>query len=95
MNIDIKTIKHIAKLSKLSIDESEIDQLTKDISHIISFVEKINEVDTAKIEPLANVLDETNVWREDHIGDSLPVKMVEKLAPKSESGHIVVPAVIE
>ena len=95
MNINANIVKHVAKLSKISLDDREIEQLTQDLANIVEFVEKINEVNTDNVEPLTSVIDKTNVLREDIHQKSLPTEITQRLAPQSQSGHIVVPSVIE
>ena len=99
MSISKEDVIYVAKLAKISLGDGnkdqEIDTLAKEMANIVKFVEKINEVETDSVEPLANVLDLVNVHRDDENEPSLPLETIEKLAPKYESGLIVVPAVIE
>lgn len=95
MSIDHEIVRHVAKLSKLSIGEDEIKKLTKDLGDIVNFVEKIKTVNTTDVEPLSSVLDVTNVKREDKVKECLSPHVLEDLAPRSQSRYIVVPAVIE
>lgn len=95
MAISKEDVIYAAKLARIEVPEDQIDRLAKDMAGIVAFVEKINEVDTAEVEPLLSVQDLSNVMREDVPGPVLSVETVEKLAPRFESGHIVVPAVIE
>ena len=55
MTIDLKTVKHISKLSRISIEEEKAKRLTNDLNSIFKFIEKLNELDTSKIEPLTSV----------------------------------------
>ena len=52
MTIDLKTIKHISKLSRISIDEQKAKKLSNDLNSIFEFIEKLNELDTSKTEAL-------------------------------------------
>ena len=52
MTIDLKTVKHISKLSRISIEEEKAKRLTNDLNSIFKFIEKLNELDTSKTEPL-------------------------------------------
>ena len=60
MTIDLKTVKHISKLSRISIEEEKAKRLTNDLNSIFKFIEKLNELDTSKTEPLTSVA-ETNL----------------------------------
>jgi aspartyl-tRNA(Asn)/glutamyl-tRNA(Gln) amidotransferase subunit C len=95
MAITKENILHVAKLARLDIAEGDIEKLTEQMGNIVKFVEKINELDTSKVEPMAAIMDDANFFREDTQTPSLPVSVTESLAPRFESGHIVVPAVIE
>ena len=52
MSIDLKTIKHISKLSRISVDEQKAEKLAGDLNSIFEFIEKLNELNTDKVEPL-------------------------------------------
>ena len=56
MSIDKNQVKKVAKLSRISLDDSKLDSLSKDLAIILKFVEQLNKVDTKKIEPLAPLL---------------------------------------
>ena len=59
MTIDLKTVKHISKLSRISIEEEKAKRLTNDLNSIFKFIEKLNELDTSKTEPLTSVAETT------------------------------------
>ena len=52
MSIDLKTIKHISKLSRISVDEQKAEKLAGDLNSIFEFIEKLNELNTDNVEPL-------------------------------------------
>ena len=52
MTIDLKTVKHISKLSRISVDDEKAKKLESDLNSIFKFIEKLNELDTSKIQPL-------------------------------------------
>ena len=56
MTIDLKTVKHISKLSRISIDEEKAKKLSKDLNSIFKFIEKLNELDTKNVEPLTSIV---------------------------------------
>ena len=60
MTIDLKTVKHISKLSRISIDDNKAKKLSDDLNSIFKFIEKLEELDTEKIEPLTSIV-ETNL----------------------------------
>ena len=59
MTIDLKTVKHISKLSRISIDDNKARKLVKDLNSIFSFIEKLNELDTKNTEPLTSIAETT------------------------------------
>ena len=65
MTIDLKTVKHISKLSRISINEEKAKKLEKDLNSIFEFIEKLNELDTTKIEPLTSIADTVLQLRKD------------------------------
>ena len=95
MSIDKDKIKHVSKLARISVDEKKIDGLTKDLSSIFNFIEKLNELNTDKIEPLSSILNEPLRSRKDEINDG---KIREKIlgnSPQKNDEFFVVPKVIE
>ena len=69
MDIDKKLVKKIATLSRVKIEEKEVERISKDLSKIITWVEKLNEVDTKDVTPVANPSDIKIPFRKDEIND--------------------------
>ena len=69
MSIDKDKIKHTAKLARISLDEKKIDNLSKDLSNIFKFIEKLNKVNTDNVKPLSSILDSSLRTREDKVID--------------------------
>jgi aspartyl-tRNA(Asn)/glutamyl-tRNA(Gln) amidotransferase subunit C len=95
MSIDASTIERTVKLANISITDEEKTQYTAQISEILSYVEKINSLDTSNIEPTDHIAELSNVMRTDTIIASIAIDEIEKFAPQFEKGHIVVPKIIE
>ena len=95
MNIDKKLVKKIATLSKVKVKDSEIDRFSKDLSKIINWVEKLNEVDTKDITPVANPSDIKIPFRKDEINDGKIEEKILKNAPEKKGGYFIVPKVVE
>ena len=55
MAIDLKTVKHISKLARISIEEKKAKKLAGDLNSIFEFIEKLNQLDTDKVEPLTSI----------------------------------------
>jgi aspartyl-tRNA(Asn)/glutamyl-tRNA(Gln) amidotransferase subunit C len=95
MKIDIESIKKIAHLARLEFDESSAEKMSKDMSQILDWVEKLNEVDTTDVEPLTTMSSEVNDMREDKIAHQLDRNEGLKNAPQSDSEYFRVPKVLE
>jgi len=95
MKIDINTLKKIAHLARLEFDEKGAEKMTSDMTQILDWVEKLNEVDTEGIEPITTMSSEVNVLREDTRGTHLPHEDALKNAPQKDSDYFRVPKVIE
>ena len=95
MSIDKEKIKHISKLARISVDEKKIDDLTKDLSSIFKFIEKLNELNTDKVEPLSSILNEPLRSRKDEINDGKIRENILENSPQKNEEFFVVPKVIE
>ena len=95
MEINRDDVLHIAKLSKLELSENEISMYSGQLSDILTYIEKLNELDTDGVEPTMNIVGKTNALREDVILKSLSVEDALFNAPEIEDNHFSVPRVIE
>jgi aspartyl-tRNA(Asn)/glutamyl-tRNA(Gln) amidotransferase subunit C len=95
MKIDKESIKKIAHLARLEFDESGAEKMSKDMSQILDWVEKLNEVDTASVEPLISMSSEVNDMREDKVANQLDHESALKNAPKRDAAYFRVPKVLE
>ena len=95
MSIDKDTVKHIAKLARISLDEKKINSLSKDLSSIMEFIEKLNELNTEKIVPLTSIIDASLRSRKDEVTDGKIRDQILKNSPEKNEEFFVVPKVIE
>ena len=95
MTIDLKTVKHISKLSRISIEEEKAKRLTNDLNSIFKFIEKLNELDTSKTEPLTSVAETTLKLRKDKIESKNIRDDILKNSPEKNKDFFVVPKVVE
>ena len=95
MSIDKDKIKHISKLARISLDPKKTDALAKDLTSIFKFIEKLNEFDTDKTEPLSSILNEPLRYREDIINDGKIREKILENSPQKNEEFFVVPKVIE
>ncbi|MCX7923802.1 MAG: Asp-tRNA(Asn)/Glu-tRNA(Gln) amidotransferase subunit GatC [Clostridia bacterium] len=95
MKITKETIQHVANLARLNLTEQEKEKLTYEMENIISYVDKLNELDTSGIEPTAHVLPVKNVFREDKTKKSFDREKILANAPSQEDGCFKVPKIVE
>ena len=95
MTIDKDKIKHTAKLARISLDENKIDSLSKDLSNIFKFIEKLNKANTENIKPLSSILDHSLRLREDKVDDGNMRDQILENAPNKNEDFFIVPKVIE
>ena len=95
MSIDKDTLKHISKLAKISLDDKNVDDLSKDLSSIIKFIEKLNEVNTEKTVPLTSIINASLKSREDEVKHEKIRNQILKNSPEKNEEFFVVPKVIE
>ena len=95
MSIDLKTIKHISKLSRISVDEKKGEKLAGDLNSIFDFIEKLNELKTDNVEPLTSVAETTLKFRSDEIKSKNIREQIVKNSPQDNEDYFVVPKVIE
>ena len=95
MTIDLKTIKHISKLSRISVDDEKAKKLAGDMNSIFDFIEKLNELDTDNVEPLTSVAETTLKLRVDEVKSGNIREQVLKNSPEENEDFFVVPRVVE
>ena len=95
MSIDLKTIKHISKLSRISVDDEKAKKLAGDLNSIFEFIEKLNKLDTNKIEPLTSVAETTLKFRADEVKSKDIRNQILKNSPEKNEDFFVVPKVVE
>ena len=95
MKIDRQHLDKIAHLARLEFDEKDAGKMMRDMTAIVDWVEKLNEVNTDGIEPLTTMSYEINAWREDEVKEHLPHDKALLNAPKKDNDYFRVPKVIE
>ena len=95
MSIDKDTVKHISKLARISLDDKKIESLSKDLSSIMKFIEKLNELNTDKTRPLTSVVNASLKSREDVVKDGKIRDQILKNSPEKNEEFFVVPKVVE
>jgi aspartyl-tRNA(Asn)/glutamyl-tRNA(Gln) amidotransferase subunit C len=92
--LTLEDVRHVAKLSRLALDEAALRRLTPQLESILEYVAKIGAADTSGVEPMAHALPLANVLREDVVEPPLPLEKVLQNAPETDGPFFKVPKVI-
>jgi aspartyl-tRNA(Asn)/glutamyl-tRNA(Gln) amidotransferase subunit C len=95
MKINRDVLDKIAHLARLEFDEKDVEKMMNDMTAIVNWMEKLNEVDTEGVEPLTTMSNEVNSLREDEVKPHLQHEEALKNAPKKDSDYFRVPKVLE
>lgn len=98
MKLTEEQVRHVAELANLALRDDEIVRMKRDLDDILIHIDKLNELDTASVEPMAQVLykaEETATLREDRERATLGSRTALENAPLSGAGYFKVPKVIE
>jgi len=95
MAITDAELEHLKLLARLEISTAEAEKVRKDLSEVLAYFSKLQEIDTSNVEPLAHVVELRSVLREDAVRPSLPPEAVRRLAVEKEAGFFVVPRILE
>jgi len=93
--IDEAQVRKVAKLARLELTDAEVGQFTGQLSAILDYVEKMNELDTDAVEPLAHCLPISNVFREDRAKESLGTQKALANAPQTDGEFFKVPKILD
>jgi aspartyl-tRNA(Asn)/glutamyl-tRNA(Gln) amidotransferase subunit C len=93
--IDIKTVDEVAHLARLEFNDSSKAEILNDMNRMLSFVDKLSELNTENVEPLIYMTNERNILREDVPEITLTQKEALKNAPKKDSDYFKAPKVID
>jgi aspartyl-tRNA(Asn)/glutamyl-tRNA(Gln) amidotransferase subunit C len=95
MSVEIKDVRKIARLARLSASEERLAAMQKELNGILAWIEQLNEVDVDGVEPLTSAVATTLPMREDAVTDGDIRDDVLSNAPRAEEGFFVVPKVVE
>lgn len=95
MKITQEIIEHIADLARLNLTDSEKEKLTFEMANIVSYVDKLNELDTSDVLPTSHVKPVHNVFREDKVQESYDREKILANSPSVDEGCFKVPRVVE
>jgi aspartyl-tRNA(Asn)/glutamyl-tRNA(Gln) amidotransferase subunit C len=93
--IEAEQVRKVAKLSRLELTEAEVEEFSGQLSAILEYMEKMNELDTSDVEPLAHCLPVSNVFREDVPKESLGTEKALANAPDKDGEFFKVPKILD
>lgn len=93
--IDAEQVRKVAKLARLDLTEAEVEEFTGQLSAILGYVEKMNELDTEDVEPLAHCLAISNCFRDDVVTESLGTEVTLANAPEKDGDFFKVPKILD
>ena len=94
MSVTVNDVEHVAKLARLQFKDAEKEKYTHQLNEILEYMEKLNELDTTNVEPLSQVIELSNVFREDKVKPSSLREEMLKNAPEKNDEFFKVPKVI-
>ena len=95
MSLDKATVRGIARLARLRVDEDRLEPLARELNNILGWIEQLSEVDTEDVEPMASIAAMKLRWRDDRVTDGGQADAVTANAPASDRGCYAVPKVVE
>lgn len=95
MSVDLQTVKRVARLARLAVDDADAERMTGELNAILGFVEQLDEVDVEGVEPMTSVIPMTMRKREDRVTDGGKAEDIVANAPASEENYFLVPKVVE
>jgi len=95
MSVDTDTVKRVAKLARIAIDEEAANRMTGELNAILGFVEQLNEVDVSGVEPLTSVIPVAMRMRADEVTDGGKAADIVANAPAEADNFFMVPKVVE
>ncbi|MGH6944316.1 MAG: Asp-tRNA(Asn)/Glu-tRNA(Gln) amidotransferase subunit GatC [Geminicoccaceae bacterium] len=95
MSLDQATVARIARLARIEVQESELEPLARELSHILGWIEQLGEVDTQDVAPMTSVVAMRLALREDEVTDGAKAEAILANAPERQDGYFVVPKVVE
>ena len=95
MKITMQEVEHVARLARLELTAEEKERMRAQLDSILSYIDKLNELDTTAVEPTSHVLPMTNVFREDEVAPSLAQEEILANAPERHDLFFRVPRILE
>lgn len=87
-------VRHVARLSRLQLTDEQIEQFSDQLSAILEYISKLNELNVDGVEPMAHAIDVTNVMRADEVAEPMSVDLALANAPASSPPFFKVPKIL-
>jgi len=94
MSLTREDVEKVALLARLDLSDEEVAQMTSEMSKILEYVDRLSELDTENVEPMAHAIDQSNVLRDDEVRPSLDRAEALASAPHHDDECYLVPAVL-
>ena len=94
MKLTQKEVEYVANLARIQVSEAEKDQLSSQLSSILTYMQELNQVNIEGVSPMASVLSQANVLREDEVRESVTQDEAIANAPTAKDGMFQVPKII-
>ena len=95
MSVDKDTVRRIAKLARLALEEEQVEPMMNDLNQIFAWVQQLEEVDVAGIAPMTSVVEQRLKMRKDEVTEGGDADAITANAPLTEDHFFVVPKVVE
>jgi aspartyl-tRNA(Asn)/glutamyl-tRNA(Gln) amidotransferase subunit C len=95
MKITMKEVEHVARLARLELTDEEKERMRAQLDSILTYIDKLNELDTSAVEPTSHVLPMMNVFRDDEVRPSLSQEETLANAPDRQDLFFRVPRILE
>ena len=95
MSVDLATVKRVARLARIAVDEAEAERMTGELNAILGFVEALDEIDVTGVEPMTSVIPMEMKKRQDVVNDGEKAGDIVANAPATEENFFLVPKVVE
>ncbi|MCT8989426.1 Asp-tRNA(Asn)/Glu-tRNA(Gln) amidotransferase subunit GatC [Chelativorans sp. SCAU2101] len=95
MSVDTETVRRVAKLARIAVEEEDLERMAGELNAILGFVEQLNEVDVSGVEPMTSVIPIAMKMRSDEVTDGGKADDIVANAPQSGENFFLVPKVVE
>lgn len=95
MSVDIHTVRRVARLARIAVSPEDAERMTGELNAILGFVEQLNEVDVAGVEPMTSVIPMEMKKRDDVVTDGSKAEDIVANAPATDENFFLVPKVVE